>query len=536
MNNKNTSRFSIWMPFALALVLILGFLIGQRINSRSENNPLMIYPKSDKINTVLNYIEAEYVDTVNKKQIVEDIIPEILDKLDPHSVYIPAKELKEYNEPLEGNFSGIGVQFNMQKDTVVIVNVIENGPSEKVGLLPGDRIVTVNDSLIAGVKMNSDEIVGKLKGEDGTKVRIGVKRGESDELISFEIIRGKIPIYSVDVAYMIDQSLGFIKISRFAKTTYDEFVEALIKLKAKGMKELILDLRGNSGGLMDQASNIANEFLSEGQLIVYMEGKSRPRMNTYANKYGTCLNDNVVVLIDEWSASASEILAGALQDNDRGIIIGRRSFGKGLVQNQVVFNDGSAMRLTIARYYTPTGRSIQKPYANGVEDYYKDLSKRYEHGEFMEADSIQFADSLKYTTPKGKPVYGGGGIMPDIFVPVDTAGITEYYNKITRKGLVYQFAFDYTDKNRENLKNLRNVEEIEKHLQKENLFAEFIRFAEKNGVKPNNKQIKESKKLISTRINASIAANIIDNEGFYPIISKIDKTLQIGIEEIIKQR
>jgi len=534
MNNRN-SRIAILAPIVLAIVLVSGVFIGLKLSNRSAKNPLMIYPRADKINTVLNYVEAEYVDTVDRSKLTEEIIPTILENLDPHSVYIPAKDLIAYNEPLEGNFSGIGVQFNMQKDTVVVINVIENGPSEKVGLLPGDRIVMVEGIKIAGVKMPTDSVVSKLKGPDRTKVKIGVRRGKSADLIEFVIVRGKIPIYSVDVAYMINPGLGYIKVSRFAKTTYDEFVNAIIKLKSQGMKKVILDLRGNSGGLMDQANNIANEFLSDGELIVYMEGKARPRINTFANKYGSCLDDGVVVLIDEWSASASEILAGAIQDNDRGTIVGRRSFGKGLVQNQIMFSDGSAMRLTIARYYTPAGRCIQKPYDKGTEDYYRDLSNRYIHGEFMEQDSIQFADSLKYITSGGRTVYGGGGIMPDIFVAVDTNGITEYYNKITRLGLVYQFAFDYTDKNREMMQSMRSVEEIEKYLDRQDILNKFIKYAKGKDVKPNFAQIKISKEILETRVKASIASNILDSEGFYPIISRIDKTLQTGIEEAQKK-
>lgn len=533
MVNKN-SKIAIWAPVVVALLFVAGIYLGKILYSDSSSNSLMLYPRADKINSVLNYIESEYVDTVDREGIIENVIPSILENLDPHSIYIPARELTSFNEPLEGNFSGIGVQFNMQKDTVVIVSVIENGPSEKVGLLPGDRIVMVDDTLIGGVGMPSDQIVSRLKGPDGTKVRIGVRRGKPTELIDFEIIRGKIPIYSVDVAYMIDKDLGYIKISRFAKTTYDEFISAVIKLKSKGMKKVILDLRGNAGGLMDQASNIANEFLSEGQLIVYMEGKSRPRLNTYANKYGSCLEDEVVILMDEWSASSSEILAGALQDNDRATIIGRRSFGKGLVQNQIGFSDGSAMRLTIARYYTPTGRSIQKPYGNGTDDYYKDLTNRYRHGEFMEKDSIQLPDSLKYITPGGKIVYGGGGIMPDIFVPIDTVGITNYYNQISRRGLIYQFAFNFTDNYRDVLQQMNSVEEVEAYLDKQNVFKKFIQFAEEKGIKPNYAQINISEEILKTRIKASIAANVLDNDGFYPIIQRIDKTLQLGIENINK--
>jgi carboxyl-terminal processing protease len=418
----------------------------------------------------------------------------------------------------------------MQDDTVAIINTIPNGPSEKIGIKAGDRIIRVNDSLVAGVKMRSDDIVRMLKGKRGTKVKVTITRRGVSDLLEFEITRDKIPLTSVDVAYIVANDIGFIKISEFSKTSYDEFIEAVRSLKSQGMNKLILDLRGNGGGYMDEATRIADEFLDEGKLIVYTEGRHQPRHNVYATPKGECIDNQIIILIDELSASASEIIAGAIQDNDRGLILGRRSFGKGLVQNQTEFADGSALRLTIARYYTPTGRCIQKPYNNGLEDYYYDIQNRFIHGEFIYADSIKFADSLKYVTPGGNIVYGGGGIMPDIFVPYDTIGATPYLNEVRNRGLLYRYAFIYTDNNRAELQKLTDLKEIEKYLDGQNLLEKFAAFAESNGVKKNVEEIIISEKILLTQLKAYIARNIIDNPGYYPIIQEIDRTLQKGIE------
>ncbi len=534
MSIQNSKR-AIYMPIVLSLVMVTGIIIGLSLNKNNNSNRLLIYPRSEnKLTNVLNYIEDEYVDTVDRQELVENAIPEILKQLDPHSVYIPAKELKELNEPLEGNFEGIGVQFNMPDDTVVVIATISGGPSEKIGILPGDRIVMIEDSVVAGKKIRNTDIVKMLKGPKGTKVKVSIKRKGIDELIDFEIIRDKIPLYSVDVAYMINNDIGYIKISKFAKTTYKEFREAIKKLENEGMVKLVLDLRGNGGGFLDAATNIANEFLEANKLIVYTKGKSRPKRETFSNDEGNCLDKDVVVLIDEWSASASEILAGALQDNDRGTIVGRRSFGKGLVQQQTMFKDGSALRLTIARYYTPTGRCIQRPYEEGEEMYYDDLQLRFENGEFLEKDSIKFNDSLKFYTPKGKVVYGGGGIMPDIFVPLDTTGQTDYYQKVIHKGLIYRFAFDYADNNREKLSKYTQYKDLEKYLDKQKILNQFINFAADKGIEKNQKDINESASLLTTQLKASIARNILDNDGFYPIIAKEDATLQRAIGVLSK--
>jgi len=549
----NRDKILIYLPVLLSLFLVVGIVLGNwfcslRVKSIVSNefdkqhfsirpglnagSGFNLSPRADKITTAVQYILNEYVDTVSIEKLSESVMPALVQNLDPHSIYIPASEFQKYNEPLTGNFSGIGVTFNMVDDSVAIISTIPNGPSELVGILPGDRIVAVEDSVVAGVKMSSDDIVKMLKGEKGTIVRVKVVRWGEKKPLEFEITRDDIPIYSVDVAYKVSDDIGYIKINQFAQTTFQEFMEAVEKLKAQGIKKLIVDLRDNGGGIMEAAIRIADQFLEEGQLIVYTEGKARPRSNDYATSRGILKNDDVVILIDEGTASASEILAGALQDNDRGLIIGRRSFGKGLVQEQMRFKDGSALRLTVARYYTPTGRSIQKPYDNGRDDYYHDLSARMIHGEMEYKDSIKFSDSLRYVTPGGKIVYGGGGIMPDIFVPVDTSGLTDYYARIRSLGLMYRFAFHYTDDHRSKLQQFTSAEDINNYLLDQDILSEFVSYAREKGVKPDYPQIKESEELIGTMVRAYIARNIIDNEGFYPIIKDLDKTLEVAIDTL----
>ncbi|MBI9067124.1 MAG: S41 family peptidase [Salinivirgaceae bacterium] len=524
---KNISKFG--MPIIIAMAVILGMYVQKNIDQSSKSQ---YHQPDNKLSAVINYIEREYVDTVDVDEMVENIIPKVLEELDPHSIYIPAVDYSAMNEPLEGNFDGIGVQFNIQKDTVVVIKTIEGGPSEKVGIHDGDRIVTVNDSLIAGVGIINEDVMKILRGTKGTKVNVGIfRRGEAD-LINFEITRGKIPLYSVDVSYMIDNSCGYIKLSKFSKTTYKEFQEATAKLKSKGMNKLIFDLRSNTGGVLDAAVNIIDEFLDYGKLIVYTQGKSRPKSSYYATSRKSLEDVDLVVLIDESSASASEIVAGAIQDNDRGLIVGRRSFGKGLVQEPVMFADGSSMRLTIARYYTPSGRCIQKSYENGFDDYFHDINNRYLNGEFMEKDSIQHPDSLKYYTTNGRIVYGGGGIMPDVFMALDTTGQSEYLVKISRKGLEYQFCFEYTDKNRSKLESYSDAYKLAEYLDKQAILNQFIAFAEKKGVKKDIKGLEISGETINTQLKALIARNIFDTEGFYPIIKDIDKTLLEGLRLI----
>ena len=520
----------ILVPIIIAIILIIGIFVGKLMNSSTSNNPFIVYPKADKLHAVLDYINQEYVDTVNQEELIETAIPELLKQLDPHSVYIPAKNMEAVNEPIEGKFDGIGVMFNIQNDTVMIINTIHGGPSEKVGIKAGDRIVFVDDSLFAGIKITNRKVMKSLKGKSGTEVRIRVKRNGYAELLDFSIIRDKIPMKSVDVAYMIENKTAYIKISKFAMNTYREFKKAIFKYKEMGANSWIIDLRGNGGGIMQAAVQIADEFLEEGNLIVYTEGRSRSREDIIATVNGTCKNDKVVVLLDEWSASASEILAGALQDNDRGTIVGRRSFGKGLVQEPIFFPDGSGLRLTIARYYTPTGRCIQKDYGENLDDYYMDISNRYLHGEFTEKDSIHFADSLRFETPAGKIVYGGGGIMPDYFVPVDTLGYSEYFRKIVSKGLIYKFAFKYTDKNRNKLQKFKSYTNLNLYLKEQEITKQFIEYSKNQSVSFVSKDFLISKSRIENFILSYINRNILDDEGFYPTMLEKDITVDKALE------
>lgn len=552
MKNRR-ERLFILMPLIISLTLIIGILLGnwitgirirgivsdelsnQRFSILPGNNAgsgFSLSPKSNKISTAIQYIMNEYVDTVDAGDLDEAVMPALVDNLDPHSIYIPARDFQRFSEPLMGNFSGIGVSFNMTDDTVAIINTIPNGPSEMVGIMPGDRIIMVDDSVVAGVNMSSDDIVKMLKGPKNTVVKVGIHRRGEKAPIDFEITRDDIPIYSVDVAYKVNESTGYIKISQFAQTTYHEFLQAIEKLKSQGVNRLIIDLRGNGGGIMEAATMIADQFLEEGQLIVYTEGRTRPRENDYATSRGMLKNDIVVVLMDEASASASEILAGAIQDNDRGLVIGRRSFGKGLVQEEMRFPDGSAMRLTVARYYTPTGRSIQRSYENGKEDYYHDFSERWRRGEFEYEDSIKFDDTQKFLTPGGKTVYGGGGITPDVFVPVDTTGSSEYFNKVRSMGLMYRFAFYYTDLHRSSLDQFTNAQDIEAYLDDQDLMPQFITYAKDKGVQPDYNDIKISRPILQKTIKAYVARNIIDNDGFFPIIADIDQTLKVAVDTI----
>lgn len=526
---RNT-KFSVYIPVLLALALVTGILIGNRL-SRNSGNGITSMTKANKLDAIVDLIQNAYVDSISTDTLIEKTIPELLKNLDPHTSYIPAKELVGVEEEMRGNFGGIGVQFSIQNDTVMVVDVISGGPSSKLGILPGDRIVSVNDTLMVGKGLKNEKVLSKLRGEKGTKVNVGIKRKGFKDLFAFEITRGDIPIYSVDVSYMIDPATGYIKVSRFGEKTYEEFMDGMKKLSQQGMKNVIVDLRGNPGGYLNAVIRMVNEFLDKGELIVYTEGHSQARKTYQADSRGAYRDKGVVVLIDDFSASASEIFAGAIQDNDRGWVVGRRSFGKGLVQEQIPFSDGSAVRLTVARYYTPSGRSIQKPYDKGNDEYYKDIMARAIHGEFQKADSIHFSDTLKYITSAGRIVYGGGGIMPDFFVPADTLGYSEYYSKITQKGLVYQFALDYADSKRGELSGMKNTGEFEKYLQKGDVLKLFVAYAEKKGTKSNAADLKTSSEIIDTQIKAYIARNIIGEEGFYPIIMNIDKALLEAIEK-----
>jgi carboxyl-terminal processing protease len=528
MSNNNPKR-AVLLPLFLALSLICGILIGVFLPAGNDiPQHSILKSRNDKLNSILNIIESNYVDTVNRNELTEAAIPAVLKKLDPHSVYIPVKDLARANEPLQGNFEGIGISFFILSDTILVISTIPGGPSEMLGLKAGDKILYVNDSLVAGRGINDDKVLGLLKGPRGTVVRIKILRKGHKDLLNFEITRDKIPINSVDVAYMVNGYTGYIKINNFALTTFEEFMKGLRELKSHGMTKLIVDLRGNAGGIMEAAIQIANQFLKEGQLIVYTKGRTQPRNEARATGNGEFETGDLVLLIDEWSASASEILTGAIQDNDRGTIIGRRSFGKGLVQEQFVFSDGSGLRLTIARYYTPTGRSIQKPYNNGFDAYFDDLIARDYRHEYAISDSIHFNDSLKFTTPAGRTVYGGGGIMPDKFVPVDTSGITPYLVKI--RPFIYQFALKYADSHRNILINFTDAKELEKHLDKQNLPAQFNDFVLKNKIKPDPEGLRISGNIIYVQLKGYIARNILDNKGSYPIWEQIDSTLKYAIK------
>ncbi|MFV0592312.1 MAG: S41 family peptidase [Draconibacterium sp.] len=527
MNKKTV----ILIPILIAISIAIGMLIGNMLNSNS--NPgfgSLALSQPNKISTILDLIDHGYVDSVNTGEIVEETIPEILKNLDPHTTYIPARDMQGVTEEMRGNFSGIGIQFSLMEDTVRVIEVISGGPSSQVGIQPGDRIVTVNDSLIAGVGKESDDILHLLRGEKNSVVKVGIlRRGEPDQL-EFEITRGDIPIYSVDVTYMIDPETGFIKISRFANTTYQEFVEGMDTLKTEGAKRVIVDLRGNPGGSLMGVLQMLDEVLGKGEAMLYTEGKSQPRKTYNASGKGSFSDMELYVVIDEFSASASEIFAGAIQDNDRGIVIGRRSFGKGLVQEQIPLNDGSALRLTVARFYTPSGRCIQSPYEDGNEEYYNHIYERFHNMEQLEADSIHFNDSLKYKTVGGRTVYGGGGIMPDFFVPVDTTGNSEYYSKLYRRGLIYSFAYAYADQHRSELSGFTKAGEFDTYLEKHHAIDDFVKYAAEKGVKKDVAGLKESGKIINTQLKAYIARNIIGEVGFFPIIREIDKTLQRAIE------
>ena len=504
------------------------------MNPQTDSNLFRsFFSGNSKIQTVLDLIDAEYIEDVDIDSITEAMMPKILANLDPHSVYIPAKDLQMVNEDLEGSFSGIGVQFNIQQDTVMVVSVINGGPSEKMGVLAGDRIVAVDDSLFVGDSITNEQVIKKLRGEKGSVVKLGIKRRTAKKILYFTIKRDDVPVKSVDVSYMLTPEIGYIKVSNFGTQTYDEFLTAIAKLTHAGANKFVVDLRGNPGGFLDAAIAMINEFLKKGSLIVYTEGKSYPRKEAYADGYGSCKQKPIVILIDEWSASASEIFAGAIQDNDRGLVIGRRSFGKGLVQQQIPFNDGSAVRLTIARYYTPSGRSIQKPYKKGdATDYENDILNRYLHGEFSTKDSIKMVDSLKFKTIGGRTVYGSGGVMPDIFVPKDTIGFTPYYNRVINEGLLYDFSLQYVDANRGQLKQFNKWQTLLIYLEKQAVLDKFVSFSHKKGVYRNGRQISKSKLFLKKMLYAYIARGILGDEAFYPILNQDDACVREATKQL----
>ena len=536
MDSNQKSRY---IPIIIAVSIVAGIFIGTFYANRFSGNRKetgAIGNYSNKLNGLLRIIDDQYVDTVNMSELIEDAMPQILGELDPHSSYIPAKDLQAVNDDLRGSFSGIGVQFTIQQDTIHISDVIAGGPSEKVGIMPGDRIVEIDDSAFVGKIVTNNESMKRLKGPKGSEVKLGIVRQGEKEILHFTIIRGDIPNKSIKAAYMINDKFGYINIEKFSETTYPEMLISLAKLHQDNCQGIIIDLRGNTGGYMGPAIQMVNEFLPKGRLIVYTEGRKAPRENYPSNGTGSSQQMPLIVLLDEGSASASEIFAGAIQDNDRGTIIGRRSFGKGLVQQPIEFNDGSAIRLTIARYYTPSGRCIQKPYQTGKDEQYEmDLLTRYEHGEFFSQDSIKQDESHIFYTSLGRPVYGGGGIMPDIFVPQDTTGMTSYFRMAVNRGLTIQFSFQYTDRNRQKLQKYTNAEDLLKYLKTQNILEKFAQFAESKGLKRRNILMYQSKELFDRNLYGNIIYNMLNMEEYLKYLNQSDKTVLKALEILEKE-
>ena len=528
-NNNKKNRF---VPFLMAVCVVVGIVVGTFYAQHFSGNKLgIINTSSNKLNALLRIIDDQYVDTVKMTDLVEEAMPLILSELDPHSSYIPAKDLQAVNAELKGSFSGVGIQFTIQDDTIHVNSVVEGGPSEKVGLLAGDRIVEIDDSLFVGKIVNNNEAMRRLKGEKGTQVKLGIYRPGEKELLYFTVIRGDIPTRSIDTAYLIDGWFGCVNVTRFGETTYTELLIALAQLNQADCEGLIVDLRGNTGGYMAAAIQMVNEFLPNHRLIVYTEGRKEPRRDYHSNGTGSNQKLPLVVLVDESSASASEIFAGAIQDNDRGTIVGRRSFGKGLVQQPIEFSDGSAIRLTIARYYTPSGRCIQKPYDKGNDENYEmDQITRYEHGEFFSADSIKQNTTDLYYTGLGRPVYGGGGIMPDIFVPQDTTGMTSYFRMAATRGLIVRYTFEYTDHHRSELQAFKTSEELVKYLKKQNLLNLFATYAERKGLKRRNNLLYQSKTLFEQSLYGNIVYNMLGKEAYLQYLNLTDKTVKKALE------
>ncbi len=531
---------NVFLPIILSLVLILGIWVGyflsQRMNNSGAFSQIQNASSNDKINSLLDYIQYQYVDTINRKELVEKTVTSLLESLDPHSSYIPASEFNAVNEPLEGNFDGIGVEFNIIKDTIRVVNPVQGGPSEKIGIRAGDKLVKIEGKLVAGVEITNKDVFDKLRGPRGSAVNVSIRRSGIAKLLDFKIVRDAIPLYSLDAYYMIDKTVGYIKISKFAATTYEEYLKAFNALSKQGMNKLILDLRGNPGGYLNAAVDISDEFLTNGLQIVYTQGKASPKKVYKATERGSFENNKLAVLIDEGSASASEIVSGAIQDNDRGTIIGRRSYGKGLVQDQMQLSDGSAIRLTIARYYTPTGRCIQKPYANeDKEQYYNEELDRYQHGELLNADSIKLDKKQVFKTPEGKTVYGGGGIMPDVFVPLDTSKANSVLNKLFYAGVVNTFAFEYSDKNRAKLKLYGSAQNFIKQFEITTVILdEFYDYCEKQNLRLDAGSKMKANTPLKPYLKAFIGRDVFDKDAYYPIINENDKCILKAVEILNK--
>jgi len=534
METRNKGK--VWIPMGMAACIVLGLVVGAVLSKHSligNGNDLYM----NKVDALMSLIDSKYVDSVDHKKIVEDLMPKILGELDPHSVYISAEERISANEQIEGSFSGIGVQFNIQDDTVRIASVVNGGPSARAGLQAGDKIVKINGKSFIGKLITNELVLKTLRGDKGTKVKVSIRRSNTNKILTYTIIRGDIPLYSVEARYKIGREIGYIKIGNFGRLAHTEFLQAMALLQKQRCTKFIIDLRGNPGGLMEPALNIANEFLPKNRLILYTQGKAYPREDVYSNGKGSFLNNPVVVLVDEWSASSSEILAGAIQDNDRGYVVGRRSFGKGLVQNEIPFRDGSAVRLTIARFYIPSGRCIQKPYKNGEDsDYQMDIMNRYLKGEFDSKDSIRLSDSLRFETAGGRTVYGGGGIIPDYFVPLDTAGVTAWYNQVVNKGLVRAYAYSYTDVHRDSLKLFNTPNKLSFYLDDLDLMPAFVDYAAIRNVRGRPAFIEKSYPMVLTQLKAFIARNMLGEDAFWKILQEDDITLTKAVEIITKAK
>lgn len=521
-----------WLPLWIGIGIALGIFIGSKYGQFGRSGAGQ---GAGKIDAVLNYVRESYVDTVNMRQLVEDALPNIIRELDPHSEYISAADMKRVNEDLEGHFSGIGVSFYLLRDTIVVTSIVPGGPSEAAGIMPWDRIVMVNDTTVAGMKIQNEDVLKKLRGEKGSEVKLGIMRDHDSRLVEITVTRGDIPMSSVNAAYMLTDKIGFIKLGRnFGFNTFSEFISAISKLKSQGALAFMIDLRGNAGGSLDIVVAMVNEFLRKGDLIVYAEGRNFPRTDNYANGSGTCKEDDVIVLVDELSASASEIFAGAIQDHDRGLVIGRRTFGKGLVQSQRNFPDGSAVRLTVARYYTASGRSIQRSYEKGKYDEYEmDAINRYLEGDYINVDTAS-NNLTPYKTLGGRTVYGGDGIMPDVFVARDTSGINSYYNAVVNNRLDERYAMVYSDMYRDKLSSFATWQELYKHLRQQPLLLNLVSFADNNGIRRRPYYIQESGELLENTMYSYIARNFFGEEAFWAVYYKEDSLIKKGIELIEK--
>ncbi|MBQ2414049.1 MAG: S41 family peptidase [Rikenellaceae bacterium] len=534
------SRNKVLIPLLLAVALAVGLIVGQSMGRSTAESQFRrvishLRPPYDKLNRTMALIQNEYIDSLNMDSITEQVLPLLVQQLDPHSIYIPAKDMQAVNEPLESEFDGIGVVFNMATDTVIVLNVVPSGPSQKAGVQNGDRILRIDNRAVAGQRVPQDSIVKMLRGPRGSQVQLTLERLTIKDTINLTVTRDAIPLKSVDAAFMLSDNIGFIRLSAFAKNSYAEVVRSLLMLRSEGMTKLIFDLRGNTGGFLDQAILIANEFLPEKRMIVYTEDRHKERVEQFSSGTGTATDIALAVLIDEESASSSEILAGALQDNDRGVIIGRRSFGKGLVQQQIPFDDGSALRLTTARYFTPTGRSIQKPYTTGdAKGYEREIYERYAHNEMFSADSIRFDDSLRYITPAGRTVYGGGGIMPDRFIPMDTTDMTRYYIEVVGRNILYRYTIEYGDRHRDALNKVQTTADLRALLDADRtLLNDFVAYAARKGVRPAWSDIRRSRKLLEAQIRAFIGRNTaLEDAGYYSEIHAVDTVVAAAIEEL----